>query len=106
MKTRIKKNDKVIVLAGRDKGKVGEVTEVLTKQDRVKVAGVNMVTRHTKASAKDAGGVKRFEHSVHISNVAHVDPKDGKAVRVGIKTLTNGEKAVVSKRSGEEIRRV
>ncbi len=104
-KMRIKKNDKVVVLTGRDKGKVGDVLEVSAKDMTVKVAGVNMVTRHAKPNARDAGGVKRFESPIHISNVAHVDPKGGKATRVGIKKLANGEKSIVSRRSGEEIRR-
>ena len=100
----IKKSDKVIVLAGKDKGKTGEVLKVLKKLDRVVVSGVNIVTHHNKQSAKDAGGIKRTEASIHISNVAHVDPKTNKATRVGVKTLKNGEKSLVG-RSGEEIRR-
>ncbi len=104
-KIRIKKNDKVIVLTGRDKGKVGDVISVSSKDGTVKVSGVNMVTRHAKPSQRDAGGVKRMEAPIHISNVAHVDPKDGKATRAGVKKLNNGERAIVSRRSGEEIRR-
>lgn len=106
MKLKIKKNDKVIVLAGKDKGKIGDVMEVMPKENRVVVSGVNIVTRHTRPSARDAGGIKRSEASIHISNVAHVDPKSGKATRVSVKKLQNGEKAIVAKRSGEEIRRV
>ncbi|MBI3418826.1 MAG: 50S ribosomal protein L24 [Proteobacteria bacterium] len=103
---RIKKSDKVIVLTGKDKGKTGEVLEVLTKQNRVLVSGVNIVTRHAKPSARDAGGIKRSEASIHISNVAHVDPKTNKATRTGVKTLKSGEKSLVARASGEEIRRV
>jgi large subunit ribosomal protein L24 len=106
MRTRIKKNDKVIVLTGKDKGKIGDVLEVMPKDNRVKVAGVNMVSRHAKPTARDAGGMKRFESPIHVSNVAHVDPKDGKATRTGLKVLANGERALVGKRSGEEIRRI
>ena len=106
MKLKIKKNDKVIVLAGKDKGKTGEVLQVMPKENRVLVSGVNMITRHTKASARDTGGLKRKEASLHISNVAHVDPKTGKATRVGVKQLAGGEKALVARKSGEEIRRV
>lgn len=106
MKQKIKKNDKVIVLAGKDKGKTGEVLKVLPKESRVLVSGVNMITRHTKASAQNAGGRVRKEASIHVSNVAHVDPKSGKATRIGVKQLGNGEKALISRKSGEEIRRV
>lgn len=106
MKTRIKKNDKVVVLAGKDKGKVGDVLRVLPAEGRVVVSGVNVVTKHAKPSARDAGGIKRMEAPIHLSNVAHVDPKTGKATRVGVKVLQNGEKAIVARRSGEEIRRV
>lgn len=102
----IKKNDKVVVLTGRDKGKTGEVLEVLPKQNRVIVAGVNIVTRHAKPSSRDAGGLKRTEASVHLSNVAHADPKGGKATRTSVKTLKSGERSLVARKSGEEIRRV
>lgn len=106
MKQKIKKNDKVIVLAGKDKGKTGEVLKVLPKESRVLVSGINMVTRHTKPSAQSTGGLVRKEATIHISNVAHVDPKTGKATRTGVKQLGNGEKALVSRKSGEEIRRI
>ena len=106
MSTRIKKNDKVIVLTGKDKGKTGEVLKVLPKLNRVLVSGVNIVTHHSKQSAKDAGGIKRTEASIHLSNVAHVDPKGNKATRVGVKTLKGGEKSLVARGSGEESRRV
>jgi large subunit ribosomal protein L24 len=105
-KLKIKKNDKVIVLAGKDKGKTGDVLEVLPKDNRVIVSGVNIVTKHAKPTNRDAGGIKRYEASVHISNVAHVDPKSGKATRVGMKKLASGEKALIARKSGEEIRRV
>lgn len=104
-KMRIKKNDKVIVLTGRDKGKVGDVLDVRAKDGTVKVSGVNMVTRHAKPNARDAGGVKRMEAPIHMSNVSLIDPKDGKATRTGIKKLSTGEKSLVARRSGEEIRR-
>lgn len=105
-KLSIKKNDKVIVLAGKDKGKVGDVLEVLPKESRVVVKGINLVTRHEKPSARSAGGKVTKESSIHISNVAHVDPKSGKPTRVGVKKLASGERALVAKKSGEEIRRV
>ncbi|HVY13258.1 MAG TPA: 50S ribosomal protein L24 [Alphaproteobacteria bacterium] len=102
----VKKGDKVIVLTGRDKGKTGEVLKVLDKQSRVLVSGVNIHARHTKASAQGSGGIKRTEASIHVSNVAHVDPKSGKAARVGVKVLKSGEKSLVARGSGEEIRRI
>jgi large subunit ribosomal protein L24 len=101
----IKKNDKVIVLTGKDKGKTGEVLRVLPKENRVVVSGVNIHARHARASSKDAGGIKRTEAPIHISNVAHVDPKGGKATRTGVKTLKGGERSLVARKSGEEIRR-
>lgn len=104
-KLKIKKNDKVIVLAGKDKGKVGDVLDVLVKDSRVVVKGINLVTRHVKPNARSAGGKVSQEASIHISNVAHVDPKSGKPTRVGVKKLAGGEKALVAKKSGEEIRR-
>ena len=101
----VKKSDKVIVLTGKDKGKTGEVLKVLTKENRVLVSGINIMSRHTKQSAKDAGGIKRTEASIHISNVAHVDPKTNKATRAGVKTLKGGEKSLIARGSKEEIRR-
>ncbi len=106
MAARIKKSDKVIVLSGKDKGKTGEVLKVLRKQNRVVVAGVNIVARHARPSARDAGGIRRAEAPVHVSNVAHVDPRGGKAARVGVKVLKGGEKSLVARKSGEEIRRI
>jgi large subunit ribosomal protein L24 len=107
MAAKIKKGDKVIVLTGKDKGRTGEVVKSLPDENRVVVSGINVVARHTRPSQADPqGGIKRKEASIHISNVAHVDPKDGKATRVGFKTITEkGEEKKVrfSKRSGENI---
>ncbi len=103
MAAKIKKGDKVVILSGRDKGKEGEVTSILTDTGRVIVQGANMVKRHTKASQSSPGGIIEKEASMDISNVAHVDPKDGKATRVGFKTLDDGKKVRFSKRSGEVI---
>jgi len=101
-KMKVKKDDRVIVLAGKDKGKIGQVTAVMPKENRVVVAGVNMIARHTKPSATSPqGGIVRREASIHASNVAHLDPKDNKPVRVGFKTVK--EKVRVAKRSGEVI---
>ena len=102
-KLKIKKKDRVIVIAGKDKGKQGEVTAVLPKANRVIVAGVNMVARHTKPSqANPQGGIVRREASIHISNVAHIDPKDKKPVRAGFKMIKDN-KVRFARRSGEAI---
>lgn len=102
-KMKLKKKDRVIVLAGKDKGKVGEITAVIPKENRVVVSGVNMIARHTKPSQANAqGGIIRKEASIHASNVAHLDPKDNKPVRVGFK-MVKDQKVRIAKRSGEVI---
>lgn len=100
---KIKRNDEVIVTTGRDKGKRGKVLLVL--EDRVVVSGVNMVKRHTRPNpqAGIAGGIVEKEASLHISNVALVDPSSGKASRVGYKLLADGKKVRVFRKSGEVI---
>ncbi|MGO4128501.1 50S ribosomal protein L24 [Inquilinus sp. YAF38] len=105
MAAKIKKGDQVVVLAGRDKGKKGEVIEVRPADDRVVVRGVNIVKRHTRQSAKTQGGIVEQEAALHVSNVAHADPKSGKPTRVGFKTLDDGRKVRVAKASGEVIDR-
>jgi large subunit ribosomal protein L24 len=100
---KIKKGDNVIVLAGRDKGKRGEVFQVMPKEERALVRGVNMVRRHQKQSAQEQGGIISKEASIHLSNLALEDPKDGKPTRIGFKTLQDGRKVRVAKRSGEVI---
>jgi len=103
VKLKIRKKDRVIVLAGKDKGKMGEVTRVLPKDGRVVVSGVNMIARHTKPSqGNPQGGIVRREASIHISNVAHLDPKDNKAARAGFKTVKD-RKVRFARRSGEVI---
>ncbi|NNG03223.1 MAG: 50S ribosomal protein L24 [Inquilinus sp.] len=104
-KFKVKKGDQVVVRAGRDKGKRGEVLKMLPSEDRLIVQGVNVVKRHTRPSAQGAGGIIEKEASIHVSNVAHVDPKDGSAARVGFKVLDDGRKVRFSKRSGEVIDR-
>ncbi len=100
---KIRKGDKVVVLAGRDKGKRGEVVRVEPKEDRAFVQGVNMVKRHTKQSAKNEGGILAKEGPIHISNIAIEDPRDGEPTRVGFKILDDGRKVRFAKRSGETI---
>lgn len=102
-KFRVKKGDKVVVLAGKDKGKSGEVLSVLRKDRRVLVSGINMVKRHTRQSQTEQGGIVAKEAPLDLSNVALQDPKDGKATRVGYKTLEDGRKVRFAKRSGEVI---
>lgn len=100
---KIKSGDRVVVLAGRDKGKRGEVMEVRPKEDRAIVRGVNMVRRHQRQTAQDEGGIISKEASIHLSNLAHEDPKDGNPTRVGIKVLEDGKRVRYAKRSGELI---
>ena len=101
MAAKIKKGDKVIVLAGRDRGKTGEVLRVMPKEGRVLVRGVNMVKRHTRPSQTNPGGILEKEATIHASNVSLVDPKDDRPTRVGFKTLESGAKVRYAKRSGE-----
>ena len=100
---KIKKGDKVVVLAGRDKGKSGEVIEVRPTENRALVRGVNMVRRHQRQSASQEGGIISKEGPINLSNIALEDPKDGKPTRVGFKILADGKKVRVAKRSGEQI---
>jgi large subunit ribosomal protein L24 len=102
-KLKIKKGDKVIVISGRDRGKTGEVFEVMPREGRLKVRGVNVVKRHTKPSATQQGGIVEMEAPIHVSNVAHVDPKSDKPTRIGFKFLADGRKVRFAKRSGEVI---
>jgi large subunit ribosomal protein L24 len=100
---KIKKGDNVVVLAGRDKGKHGEVIEVRPKENRALVRGVNMVRRHQRQSATQEGGIISKEGPIDLSNIALEDPKDGKPTRVGFKILADGKKVRIAKRSGEQI---
>ncbi len=107
MPARIKADDQVIVISGKDRGKQGRVLRVEPKNDRVYVEGLNIVKRHTKASptsptAQQVSGVIEKEGPVHISNVALVDPKDGKPTRIGIE-LVDGKRVRVARRSGTRI---
>jgi large subunit ribosomal protein L24 len=106
MAARIRKGDKVVVLSGRDKGRSGEVVEVHPRAERALVRGVNMVKRHQKQTAQQEGGIISKEMTIHLSNVALADPKDGKPTRVGFKTIGKGDDrrlVRVAKRSGVEI---
>lgn len=102
-KMKIKKGDQVVVITGKDKGKTGEVTQVMPTENRVVVAGVNMMTKHAKPTQMSQGGLQRIEAPIHVSNVALADPKSGKATKVGSKALADGKKVRVAKKSGETI---
>ena len=104
MAAKIKKGDYVVVIAGADKGKKGNVLRVIPKEDRVVVEGVRVVKRHVRPSQIDPeGGIRTFEAPIHISNVAHIDPKDDVPTRVGFKKLKDGTKVRVARKSGEVI---
>ncbi len=99
---KIKKGDTVVVIAGKYKGKKGKVLEVLPKQDRVIVEGVNMLTKHQKPTSQmQQGGILHQEGPIHISNVMYYDESEKKCVRVGYKFLEDGKKVRISKKSGE-----
>ena len=100
---KIRKGDKVVVLTGKDKGRTGEVLSVQPKEDKALVRGVNMIRRHQKQSQSQEGGIITKEAPIHLSNIAIVDPKDGKPTRVGFQTQKDGTKVRVAKRSGEVI---
>ena len=104
MRLKIKKGDRVVVISGRDKGKVGEVIKMYPREMRAVVQGVHRVKRHTRPTQADPqGGIVEKEGTIHISNIAHVDPKSGKATRVGFKSLKDGSKVRFAKKSGEVI---
>jgi large subunit ribosomal protein L24 len=100
-KLKIKKGDNVVVISGRDKGKQGEVLRVFPTESRLVVQGVHVARRHTKQSMGNTGGIVEKELTIHISNVAHIDPTSGKPTRVGYKTLDGGRKVRIARRSGE-----
>ena len=100
---KIKKGDQVFVLSGRDRGKKGEVFHVSPKEGRALVRGVNVVRKHQRQSAQQEGGIVAKEASIHVSNLALEDPRDGKPTRVGFKMLDDGRKVRFAKRSGEVI---
>ncbi len=102
-KFKLKKGDEVVVLAGKDRGKKGRIVQMLRADNRALVEGLNMVSRHTKPSQTEAGGIVQKEAPIHLSNLAIADPKDGSASRVGYKFLDDGRKVRYAKKSGEVI---
>lgn len=103
IKYKLKKGDKVIVLAGKDKGKRGEILEMRRNLGKAVVQGVNLVKKHAKPSQVDPGGIKEIELPIQLSNLAIEDPKDGSATRIGYKFLEDGKKVRFAKKSGEMI---
>ena len=104
-KLKIKKGDRVKVIAGRSKGKVGDVLRVLPSEQRVVVSGVNVIKRHTKPSRAESGGIIEREAAIHVSNVALLDPKSDKPTKVGYRFLEDGRKVRFARASGETIDR-
>ena len=100
---KMRKGDQVVVLAGKDKGRTGEVIQMMPKEGKALVRGVNMVRRHQRQTATAEAGIVNKEAPIQVSNLALVDPKDGKATRVGFKVTDDGRKVRVAKRSGEVI---
>ena len=104
IKMKMKKGDDVMVVAGKDKGKIGRITDVFPKESRVKVEGVNIAKRHVKPSQAGDGGIVDKVLSIHVSNVAHIDPETQKPTRIGYK-LVDGKKSRFAKASGSLIDR-
>jgi large subunit ribosomal protein L24 len=102
-KLKIKKDDNVVVISGRDKGKQGKVLRVFPAEERAVVQGVHVARRHSKPSMGDPGGIVEKELKIHISNLAHIDPQTNKPTRVGYKFLDGGRKVRIARRSGEVI---
>src|SRR5215468_83629 len=102
-KLKIKRGDNVVVISGRDKGKTGEVLRVFPTENRVIVQGVHVARRHTAPRMGDPGGIVEKELTIHVSNVAHIDPQSRKPTRVGYKLLDDGSKVRIARRSGETI---
>ena len=103
LKLKIRRGDHVMVIAGRDKGKTGEVLKVMPKENRAIVSGVNLVRKHQKQTQTEEGGIKTREAPIHISNLAIEDPKDGAPTRIGFRILEDGRKVRFARRSGEVI---
>jgi large subunit ribosomal protein L24 len=103
MAAKIKKGDRVVVLTGRDSGRTGEVIQVMPRDEKALVRGVNVVKRHQKQSMNQEGGIISKEAPIHLSNLALADPKDGKPTRVGFRVLEDGRKVRFAKRSGDLI---
>ncbi|HTT97469.1 MAG TPA: 50S ribosomal protein L24 [Rhizomicrobium sp.] len=102
MAARIRKGDRVVVISGRDKGKKGEVLRLYPKDDRALVSGVNIVRRHQRQTQRQQAGIISKESPIHLSNIAHADPRTGEATRIGFK-MEGTRKVRFAKKSGEVI---
>lgn len=102
-KLHVRKGDKVMVLAGDDKGKTGQVIQVIPDKNRAVVEGVNIVKKHVKATQNEEGGIQEMEATIHLSNLALLDPKTGEPTRVGRRS-ENGESVRYSKKTGNVIK--
>ena len=100
---KIRKGDRVVVLAGKDKGRTGEIVKMMPKEGKALVSGINLVKRHQRQTQTQEAGIINKEASLHLSNLAIADPKDGKPTRVGFKIMDDGRKVRVAKRSGDVI---
>ena len=103
--TPIRKNDSVVVITGKDRGKRGRVLKVVPDNNRLIVEGVNVIKRHTKPSRTESGGIIEREAAIHVSNVAVLDPKTDKPTKIGFKFLEDGRKVRFARGSGETIDR-
>ncbi|KJV80600.1 ribosomal protein L24 [Rickettsia hoogstraalii str. RCCE3] len=103
IKLKVKKGDEVVVITGKHKGKKGKILKVFPEDSKVIVSGVNLVKKHTKPNQMSEGGIITKELPIHISNIAHIDPKTGNPTKVAFKFLEDGSKVRVAKKSGEII---
>ncbi|AFC70927.1 50S ribosomal protein L24 [Rickettsia australis] len=103
IKLKVKKGDEVVVITGKHKGKKGKILKVFPEDSKVIVSGVNLVKKHTKPNQMSGGGIIIKELPIHISNIAHIDPKTGNPTKVAFKFLEDGSKVRVAKKSGEII---
>jgi large subunit ribosomal protein L24 len=100
---KIRRGDTVVVISGKEKGERGEVREVLSRENRVVVSGINVRTRHARPTQNNQQGLYTFEAPIHVSNVMLVDPNSGEPTKVGYRLTDSGEKIRVSKKTGEDI---
>lgn len=103
IKLKVKKDDEVVVITGKHKGKKGKILKVFPEDSKVIVSGVNLVKKHTKPNQMSEGGIITKELPIHISNIAHIDPKTGNPTKVAFKFLEDSSKVRVAKKSGEII---
>jgi large subunit ribosomal protein L24 len=103
MKLKIKKNDRVMVIAGKDKGKIGKILKIYPEKERAVVEKINLIKRHTRPDQKGQGGIVEKEAPLHISNLMVMCAKCNKAVRIGVKELEDGRRVRICKKCGQEL---